>query len=362
MKAHSMDLPLYKRWLDDLTKKNGKKLSDGTRHIYSESVSKFLKTNPDIDQIDSYNEFIINGSIHKRNNHYAYALKYFIMYKFNKESQDADAAMGITIPENTSYTKIKNELLEKIIKPEEQKSLKRERMHLSDDKVMEILWNMDEWKHRVIGLIMYATGVRIGDVLRLEAPSGIMYEDHYGKKTMRLNILGKRKLKNVTYIHDPYFQAIIDEYISQAIYYTNAMDSERKEYYFLQNSSHGRHVQTEDLFTMLEMNYRWYYMDFKKSMMKAGVLSKDFSPHGVRHTFAKKIWDMDKDIHMLQRMLNHSDIRSSIRYLNQRGLMNIDYLYKVQMGSDPPNIKRNGEKNENESQKENNDSISSLAK
>jgi len=58
--------------------------------------------------------------------------------------------------------------------------------------------------------------------------------------------------------------------------------------------------------------------DIKKYMvyaMQAGII-KPGSVHSLRHSFATHLIDKDTDVTMIQRLLGHNDLKTTLRYLH----------------------------------------------
>jgi len=301
MKAHLTDLSMYKLWLGE--KRN---LSASSIHVYCEAVERFLKTDPDIDSLECYNNFIIEHAIKKRCYHYYSALKAFIEYKI------ADA-------------NIRARLIDNMIRAQMNSDIKMERKYLSEEEILEVVNHIKQSKHRVIALIQMLTGVRAGDVLRLKRDN-IMPEEYKGHPVLRINITGKGKKRNVIFIHDEIAQEVIMDYITQ-IY-------NHDEYYFIElGRMKGRKGDITNEFKLQKMNYNWYWADVKEALQSCGINFKDWATHDFRRGYARRAWEKWKDIHILQSLLNHSNPAVTLRYLSQSGLRNVDYHYEMQMGN-----------------------------
>lgn len=298
MKAHLTDLALFKLWLNEK-----RMISASSIHVYCEAVERFLKTNPDVDNLDDYNNFIITHSIKKRCSHYYSALKAFAEFKLNEA--------------NT-----RNKIIEGMIRPPIRNDIKMERKYLSEEQIFDVINSLQQPKHRVIALIQTLTGVRAGDVLRLKRDN-IIPEDYKGKPVLRINILGKGSKRNVIYIHDDVAQEIIMDYI------TNNYGFE--PYYFIElGSMKNRRGSVENEFRLYRMNYHWYWEDLKTALQKNLIDMKDFASHDMRRCFARRCWERWKDLNVLQKILNHSNPATTMRYLQQSGLQNIDYHKEMQ--------------------------------
>ena len=83
-------------------------------------------------------------------------------------------------------------------------------------------------------------------------------------------------------------------------------------------------------YKMIRMNYMWYWKDLKQALITNGINKKDFATHDLRRCFARRAWERYKDIHVLKNLLNHSKVETTLRYLEQSGLKNIDYFEDMQ--------------------------------
>ena len=298
MKSQMMDLALFKEHLQ--TKKN---LAESSIRVYCDAVGSFLSHNPDLNSLEAYNDFIIAGSIKKRCYHYYSAIKHFIEFKIED-------------------TATRNRLLEGMIKPEMKQDIKMERKYLKEDEILAVINNLEEPKHKVVALIQSLTGVRAGDILRLKRDN-IIPEEYKGQPALRVNITGKGRKRNVVYIHDNIAQELIMQYIGNVYNYD--------DYYFIETGKmKGRKGMLSSEFSMVRMNYLWYWVDLKQALQKEGVRKEDFATHDFRRCFARRAWDKWKDIHVLQGLMNHSNPAVTLRYLEQSGLKNVDYHAEMQ--------------------------------
>jgi len=298
MKTHITDIAFFELWL-----REKRQLAESSIYVYVKSISKFLALNPDLDRIEDYNNFLIDMSVKKRCSHFFSALKAFVEFKFG----DTNAAQ---------------KMINNLIRPRERHDIVRERKHLSQEKVLEVINYLDEEKHRVIAITQTLTGARAGDIFRLKK-GGIVPEEYDDKPVLRLNTLGKGKKRNVVFIHDEVAQEVIMNYITRHEGFG--------DYYFIELGSHGnRKGNLDNEFALIKMNYQWFWKDLKQALNTAGVRREDFATHDFRRCFARRVWEKYKDIHVLQGLLNHRDPKVTMRYLEQSGLKNIDYLAEMQ--------------------------------
>jgi len=300
MKQNFMDLPLFRQWLMDK-----KILQPSSVRTYYDSVSRFLSTNPQIDNLEDYNNFLIKYSIKKRCSHYYSALKAFIEFKI------VDA-------------KDKNKLIEGLIRPPDRHDIIRERRHLNNDKILEVIGYLESYKHQVVAYMMQITGVRISEILKLERKD-LVTEEYKGNTVLRINIHGKRQKRNVVYIHFDDDQKLVLDYI------TKEELAGVKDFLFIElGTMTHRHGNLNDDNRLIQMNYQWFWRDLKQALQTAGISREDFAAHDFRRCFARRLWEKDKDLYKLQNALNHSDPKTTLRYLDQSGLKNIDTFYEMQ--------------------------------
>jgi len=297
MKSHMTDIPLFRLWLE-----NNSVLSDSSVYTYVKSIERFVKDNPNLKKINDYNDFLIKLTIKKRSTHYYYALRKFVEFKINDSN-------------------LKKNILNSMVKPRMRFDTVRERRHLSEQQIYEVI-NLLEEKHRIIALIQNITGVRIGDILKLRRDD-ILSETYKDKPVVRFNITGKGGRKNTVFIHDMIAQNVI-------LNYTN-FHFNHEDYSFLElGKTKNRYGQTNNEDKLIKMNYWWYWANLKEALQSTGINKKDFATHDFRRCFARRAWEINPDIHRLQSLLNHSDPKVTLRYLEQSGLKNIDYHYEMQ--------------------------------
>lgn len=299
MKASLLDVGLFEEWLRDK-----KDLAESSIYVYTRGVERFLATDPDLENLDDYNTFLVKATVKKRCTHYYSIIKAFIEYK---------------IPDANTRSR----LIDNLVKPKERKDIVRERKHLSEEVIYEVVNNLKSDKHKVIAVIQALTGVRAGDILRMREGS-ILDEELNGNKVLRLNILGKGNKRNVVYLFDEVGIALVKEYIEEV--------PSLNGYYFLKTGHmKNREGSVDDITLMTKMNYQWYWHDLKQALQEVGIDKDDFSTHDFRRCFARRVWEKFKDVHKLQKALNHSDPKVTMRYLEQSGLQVADIHYEMQI-------------------------------
>ena len=297
-------------WLKDF-----KGLANSTLHKYTTTIKSVLSEVNDTENVDEYNWCIVNHTHKNRSNYYYSVIKMFIEFKFKNNIRK------------------RQEILESLVRPKNVKSIKIQRKFLNDDKLIEIINNIDDARFRIIAIMQILTAARAGDILRLRR-NNIDLEEYEKRPTMRLNIYGKGDKLNVVYIFDPIAIRIINDYLE--IYDTNKHDNIlfnefHEDFIFLKYSKLNSNPEFYDLYTIRNYNYFMYWNAVNTAIDSSGVIDKKFfSTHDFRRCFARKTWEKYKDVDLLKRVLNHEDASTTLRYLKQSGLQNIDIFKEMQ--------------------------------
>jgi integrase len=301
MRPSLTDIALFDLWMRESTT-----LADSTRHLYFHCTKRFLAENPDLENIEDYNNFLIERTVKKRAMCYYGAIRKFVEFKIIKKE-------------------IRERILDGLLRPPQRHDIKKERKYLTEEKIIEVLNFLHEDRHRIVALIQTLTGVRASDVLRLKT-DGVALDTYKNKSTLRLAILGKGQKRHVVYIHDVIAQEIIMKFIKEnAVFY--------KDYIFVKASTSNRRRSIESNDTsVIAMNYNQYLLDLKTALMCSGVDITKFATHDFRRCFARRCWEKWRDVSILQSVLNHADPKTTLNYLTQSGLKNVDYYFEMQMG------------------------------
>jgi len=299
MKADLMDVALFVDHLE-----NEKVYAASTVRAYGIMLSAFLERNPDIENSEDYNKFIIEKGIKKRSYYVYYVLLNYINFKFKKEKVIRDS-----ITEN----------LRKVSMP---LNIKRERRNLDPEQILNIISNIKDEKHQIIALIQKLTGLRAGDVLRI-TKGNIKVEKYKKLEILRIAATGKRGKRLVVEIFDKVAQDVILNYIE------NPTESHHQDYYFLEYSTFKKNASNTYIKLYLN-NYNRYWADLKQSLDGCGIMKEDFATHDFRRNFARKVWLKYKNLIILQKILGHNDPRTTTRYLNMEGLDLIEVHKEMQ--------------------------------
>ena len=138
--------------------------------------------------------------------------------------------------------------------------------------------------------LMYATGLRISEVINLEFKN-IDFEECI------VRVMGKGSKERIVPINDYALEAL-NTYIED--YRPLMIKKENNNYIFLNN--HGKAMTRQGVFKII-----------KNECQKKGI-DKDISPHTIRHTFATHLLLNGADLRIIQELLGHSDISTTQIY------------------------------------------------
>lgn len=158
--------------------------------------------------------------------------------------------------------------------------------HLLDIRIQT---NFD-YRNKALLELMYATGLRISEVVELEFKN-IDFDDCI------VRVMGKGAKERIVPIND-YALDALKEYINTAR--PNMMIKGENNYIFINN--HGNKMTRQAVFKII-----------KKECELKGI-TKNISPHTIRHTFATHLLENGADLRVIQELLGHSDISTTQIY------------------------------------------------
>jgi len=136
---------------------------------------------------------------------------------------------------------------------------------------------------------LYATGVRVGELVNIKVKD-IDFESR------RVLILGKGNKERYV-VYGDYCQDALDLYLSDGY---KSLNSQNSEYLFL-NSKGG---------ILTDRGVR-YILD---QIIKRTQISKNISPHMLRHSFATHLLNEGCDLLTVQKLLGHESIKATQVY------------------------------------------------
>ena len=256
-----------------------KKLSNNTKDAYYNDLEKFYNyINKDIYDITS-------NDIRKYINHLS----------DEKISSKSISRKIVSIRTFYDYL-VKNKKInanpcEKIESPKLQKALPKT---LNEDEINKLLdfkaENALEYRNKAMLELMYASGLRVSELVNLNVLD-INLTDSYVK------VFGKGKKERIVPFGD-ITTKVLDEYIN--IYRNSLLKGYLTDKLFI--SSYGKGITRQGFFKML------------KDIAKKQGITKDFSPHTLRHSFATHLLHHGADLRSIGELLGHENIKTTQIY------------------------------------------------
>ena len=142
-------------------------------------------------------------------------------------------------------------------------------------------------RDRAILEFLYATGVRVGELVNLN-----LKDIDYREKLVR--VTGKRKKQRILPFGEPALQALL-HYLetTRPLFLSNCPPSERDEEVVFLNYQ-GTRITTRSVGRMVD-----------KYIKLCAEINRDISPHSLRHSFATHLLDSGADLRDIQELLGH---------------------------------------------------------
>ncbi|NGX42925.1 MAG: Tyrosine recombinase XerD [Chlamydiae bacterium] len=135
--------------------------------------------------------------------------------------------------------------------------------------------------------LLYASGLRVSEVCSMQI---------YDVDDDTVRVLGKGRKERLVPLGKHALKAI-DHYL---LHYRCQVDSEKQKALFVTKT--GRHIDRVSVWRMI------------KNYAKNGGITKNISPHTLRHSFATHLLDNGAELRVIQEMLGHASISSTERY------------------------------------------------
>ena len=333
MKEDFLDISLFKEYLKGLKTRKGKGLSKSSIATYYTAIQSFIATNPEIDDPTSYIQFLEHHARRKKGRYYYAALKHWLNYKFSDDKQLRDKIIAAFPTEIIHEPTRKN-------------------LQITEGKRIKVITDMKTMKSKILALIQKSTGFRIGDVLSIKI-GDIYYEPHprFGW-VLKIDTIGKGDKQYVGYIFSPLEIQLIAKYcnirhpdteikkgnvIEQAVAERKGkpalfdeLDSDPTvDYYFMESFG----LNPQDPVKVRKSNYDKYYKELKEACAKNGIHPNEFATHSFRKNLATEYYQQHKDIVKVKKLLNHSNIQTTLAYIEQTSTENIfEELAEARLG------------------------------
>ncbi len=167
---------------------------------------------------------------------------------------------------------------------------------LSVEEVMRLLDSLDastpyNQRNQAMIELVYATGLRVSELVNLK-----INDLHLTNKM--ISTKGKGDKERLVPVND-YAAKILRNYLVEARPKL-AVPSKDQGYVFLNN--HGTALSRQSFFLIL------------KDLCKKADITKEVSPHTLRHSFATHLLEAGVDLRIIQEMLGHEDISTTQIY------------------------------------------------
>ena len=156
---------------------------------------------------------------------------------------------------------------------------------LNNNEVSRLFAAVRNRKHLAILMLIYSSGMRVGEVVRLK-PEDIDVERHL----IRVRG-GKGRKDRYTILSDIALQVIRDYYRAW-----------RPEKYLFAGNSKGSHLSTRSVQNAIS------------AAREISGISKEFSTHVLRHSFATHLLESGTDLRYIQELLGHKSARTTQIY------------------------------------------------
>ena len=157
------------------------------------------------------------------------------------------------------------------------------------DEIASIINATDNLKHKTMLMLAYSSGLRVSEVVNIKTYN-------IDSKRMSINIENAKGKKDRFVALSPILLVMLREYAKQ---YKIAGKG-----YLFEGQTKGECYSTRSLQLVLNA-----------AKQKAGIL-KPGSIHSLRHSFATHLVDKGTDITMIQKLMGHNDIKTTMIYLH----------------------------------------------
>ena len=137
-------------------------------------------------------------------------------------------------------------------------------------------------------MLLYSTGMRLSEIASLKITD-------IDSKNMRLKVVqGKGAKDRYTILSEQVLQELRAYYI---IY--------KPAIYLFNGSGKGRPISHRSIQHLVQ-----------KALAQAGLNSKNYTVHTIRHSFATHLVDHGTDLHTVKELLGHSTLQTTMRYMH----------------------------------------------
>ncbi len=159
---------------------------------------------------------------------------------------------------------------------------------MSAQEIKTLIDSIKNIKHRTIVMLLYSTGMRLSEIAALKITD-------IDSKNMRIKVVqGKGAKDRYTILSEQVLQELRAYYI---IY--------KPVIYLFNGSRRGCPISHRSIQHLVQT-----------ALAKAGLASKDYTVHTIRHSFATHLVDHGTDLHTVKELLGHSTLQTTMRYMH----------------------------------------------
>jgi site-specific recombinase XerD len=158
---------------------------------------------------------------------------------------------------------------------------------LNKEEVKALLAQVKNKKHQAMLLLAYSAGLRLGEIVRLE-----LKNIDVGR--MQIHIRGGKGKKDRMVTLSPVMLAFLREYKAQY----------QPKRFLFEGQVHGDHYSERSVQQV-----------FTRAREAVGIVKK-VSMHTLRHSYATHLLEAGTDVHLIQMLLGHHSIRTTLQYLH----------------------------------------------
>lgn len=155
------------------------------------------------------------------------------------------------------------------------------------EEIVSILNNVNNLKQKTMLMLAYACGLRVSEVISLSIGD-------IDSSRMIIHLHGAKGKKDRIVNISPAIIVMLREYYKQY----------KPEKYLFEGQFTGEHYSSRSIQLVLQ-----------EAKKKAGIIRQG-NMHQLRHSFATHLLDKGIDVVMIQRLLGHNDLKTTLRYLH----------------------------------------------
>jgi integrase/recombinase XerD len=172
------------------------------------------------------------------------------------------------------------------------------------EDIVRILDAVSSVRDRALIMLLLRTGMRIGELLEVKVDDIVLHDQKI------LLYVGAKNYEG----REVYYSADAEQALKQ---WLRTRDKTRRYLFY------GRSDKP--------LNYVSAWNAMRKTLERADLLDKGYSPHSLRHTFATDMINAGMRVEVLQQILGHQDIEMTLRYARLSDKRREEDYYRAMM-------------------------------